>query len=280
MTISKQQTMPANAKLKTIQPAKLVPKERGVPALVRGFRVLDAVTASRQPLTVTDLARRLDLPKSTVHGLCTTLVDLNLLARRNGTSFCIGPHVMHWASGFLGKTDLITEFAALWDNLSVLADETITLSVLDGPEVVYIACRNSASPLGITFRIGMRLPAPFTATGKAILSTMSDRRVREVVSGPWPQLRTRHSVSKIEALLRELEECRLRGFSIDNEQTLEGMYCFGTPVRDSTNLAVAGIAVSVLATRVNKSMIEHAAQGIKTMAEELSRRLGANPVCE
>jgi DNA-binding IclR family transcriptional regulator len=81
-------------------------------------------------------------------------------------------------------------------------------------------------------------------------------------------------------LLRELEECRLRGFSIDNEQTLEGMYCFGTPVRDSTNLAVAGIAVSVLATRVNKSMIEHAAQGIKTMAEELSRRLGANPVCE
>jgi IclR family transcriptional regulator, blcABC operon repressor len=227
-----------------------------------------------------ELARQLKLPKSTVHGLCTTLVDLHLLVRRNGSYFCIGPHVMRWASAFLGQTELTAEFAALWDNLRLLPDETITLSVLDGTEVVYIACRNSGSPLGITFRIGMRLPAAFTATGKAILSTMSDRQVREIMSGPWPEPRTKHSVGKIEALLRELEECRQRGFSIDNEQTLEGMYCFGTPVRDSTDLAIAGIAVSLLASRVSESTVKLAAQGIKAMARELSLRLGANLECD
>lgn len=272
--------MQFRSKLKATSLAKPAAKKPGVPALVRGFRVLDAVTTSREPMTVTDLARHLRLPKSTVHGLCTTLVDLHLLVRRNGSYFCIGPHVMRWAGAFLGQADLTAQFASLWDNLHVLPDETITLSVLDGPEVVYIACRNSNSPLGITFRIGMRLPAVFTATGKAILSTMSEQQVREITSGPWPEPRTQHSVGRFETLLHELRECRERGFSIDNEQTLEGMYCFGTPVRDSTGLAVAGIAVSLLASHVNEATVKLAAQGIKAMARELSLRLGANLECD
>lgn len=272
--------MPVSTKPRAILPTKPIAKERGVPALVRGASVLDAVMASQQPMTITDLARWLKLPKSTVHGLCTTLVDLNLLARRNGTYFCIGPHVMRWASAFLGQTDLTSEFSALWDELRVLTGDTITLSVLDGPEVIYIACRNAVSPLGITFRIGMRLPAAFTATGKAILSTMTEQQVRAIMLGPWPKPRTPHSVDGIDALLRELEDCRKRGFSIDNEQTLEGMYCFGAPVRDSTGRAVAGIAASSLATQVNGSTTKLAAQGIKTMARQLSLRLGADLACE
>ncbi len=268
--------LPVNLKPAAIRSIKPMAKERGVPALVRGARLLDTVMASQQPMSVTELARSLKLAKSTVHGLCTTLVDLNLLARRNGTYFCIGPHVMRWASAFIGQTDLTSEFSALWDNLRILANETITLSVLDGPEVIYIACRNSALPLGITFRIGMRLPAAFTATGKAILSTMTDQQVCEIMSGPWPKLLTPHSVSDIDTLLRELKECRKRGYSIDDEQTLEGMYCFGTAVRDSTDRAIAGIAVSLRATRVNASTTKLAVRGIKAMARRLSFRLGAD----
>ena len=250
--------------------------EKGVPALIRASRVLDAVVASDQPLTASDLARRLSLPKSTVHGLCGTLVDLGLLARRNGNSFLIGPHVMRWANAFLAQTDLTTEFSALWDSFSVLPNETITLSVLDGTEVVYIACRNSPSSLGITFRIGMRLPAAFTATGKAILSTMPDMKVRKLMGSHWPKSLTLRSVRDIDALLAELKECRQRGFSIDDGQTREGMYCFGTPVRDSSNQVVAGVAVSLLATRVDAPTTELAAKSIQTIAHQLSVRLGAD----
>lgn len=250
--------------------------EKGVPALIRGSRVLDAVVASDQPLTVSDLARKLSLPKSTVHGLCGTLVDLGLLSRRSGNSFLIGPHVMRWANAFLAQTDLTAEFSSLWDSLTVLSDETITLSVLDGSEVVYIACRNSSSSLGITFRIGMRLPAPFTATGKAILSTMSDAQVRKLLAGHWPQPLTSRSVKNIESLMSELTDCRRRGFSIDDGQTRDGMYCFGTAVRDSSNQVVAGVAVSLLATRVDDRTTDLAAKSIQTIAHQLSVRLGAD----
>jgi IclR family transcriptional regulator, blcABC operon repressor len=249
---------------------------KNVPAVSRAHAVLDMVSACEPPLTVSEIARRLDLPKSTVHGLCATLVNLGLLSRRTDNGFNIGPHVMRWANAFNARSDVITEFAGLWDGLNVLSDETITLSVLEGPEVVYIACRNNTSPLGVTFRVGMRLPAPFTATGKAILSTWTDDRVRSLMANRWPEPLTANSVRHIDALLAELGETRARGFSIDNGQVRDGMWCFGIPVRDAANEIAAGVAVSILATRVDQPTIELIARNIRKVAEILSFRLGAD----
>ncbi len=224
------------------------------------------------------LSRALGLPKSTVHGLCVTLVNLGLLVRRSDASFRIGPHVMRWANAFLAGTDLTAEFAALWDDLKVLPNGTITLSVLDGTDVVYIGCRNSGQPLGITFRIGMRLPAVYTATGKALLSTMSDARVCEIIGHSWPDALTARSVRDVSMLLRELKECRERGYSIDDGQTREGMHCFGAVVRDSSCQAVAGVAVSLLADEVNPANLQLAADSIQKIAQAMSIRLGASPI--
>lgn len=247
-----------------------------VPALVRAHAILDLIASSDASPTVSDLARRLGLPKSTVHGLCATLVKLGLLVRGTDNCFRIGPHVMRWANTFVANSDVATEFAALWDSLNVLAGETITLTVLEGAEVVYIAARNSTSPLGLTFRIGMRLPAAFTATGKAILSTMTDEQVRGIMANRWPQPLTGNSVHSIDELLRELAKVRRKGYSIDNGQVREGMWCFGTPVRNSANQVVAGVAVSMLAGSVDGPTADLVAANIQKVARLLSTRLGAD----
>lgn len=249
---------------------------KNVPALVRAHAILDLVAASETPLTVSELAKRLSLAKSTVHGLCTTMVNLGLLVRRNDNSFHIGPHVMRWSNAFSATADLVQEFNAIFDEFDLLTTETITLTVLEGAEVMYIACRNSTLPLGITFRIGMRLPAPFTATGKAILSTMKPDQVRAVMANRWPQPLTPNSVLDIEALLQELEETRQRGFSIDNGQVREGMICLGVPVRNAANKVVAGVAVSFLSVDVEQATINLMAKNIFRVADLLSQRLGAD----
>lgn len=250
--------------------------ERQVPALVRAHAVLDLVAQTRTALTVSELARSLDLPKSTVHGLCATLLHLGLLARRGETGFKIGPHVMRWANAFVAGADITTEFAALWDGLNVLPGETITLSTLEGAEVVYIACRNSHSPLGVSFRVGMRLPAPFTATGKAILSTMGEDTVRGIMANRWPEPLTGTSVRDIDSFLVELDDTRKRGFSIDNGQVRDGMWCFGTTVRNAENQVIAGVAVSMLSGQVDQLTIDLVARNIQRIADLLSSRLGAD----
>jgi DNA-binding IclR family transcriptional regulator len=122
----------------------------------------------------------------------------------------------------------------------------------------------------------MRLPAPFTATGKAILSSMTDDQVRAIMANRWPVPLTQNSVRSIDELLTELEETRRRGYSIDNGQVDEGMWCFGTPVLNSVNKAIAGIAVSMLKSNIKVDQLDVIPENIRHVANMLSYRLGAD----
>lgn len=139
-----------------------------VPALRRAVRILDLVSGSPRNLTAAELTRVLDLPKSTAHGLLAVMTELDLLARSADGTLRIGAHSLRWANGFLSQLDIVSAFNDHLAQRHDLDPYTVTLTVREGGEVVYIGCRNSAQPLGHTFRIGMRLPAPFTATGKIL----------------------------------------------------------------------------------------------------------------
>jgi DNA-binding IclR family transcriptional regulator len=253
------------------------PEKQNAPAVARAARVLDAIAESSTPLSLADLARQLDLPKSSLHGLCATLAQLRLITRLDNGQMSLGPHVMTWANAFLARSDITQEFYAAWDEVNELPEETITLSVMDGSSVVYVACRNGSRPLGVTFRIGMRLPLPFTATGKAMASTFTDEDVRARLQGPWPKLLNSASVPNLSAFLGQLEEVRARGYSVDAGEVRDGMHCFGAPVFDSTGgHAVAGVAVSMLSLDASPAAQEKAGAAIRRLADRLSERLGAN----
>jgi IclR family transcriptional regulator, blcABC operon repressor len=247
------------------------------PALERGARILDLVARSRSFLSLSDLSRELSIARSSVHSLCQTLVTLELLIRRSDQTFQLGPHVMRWSNAFTLQSDVATEFAAIWDQETKFPGATITLTVLDGAEVVYIAARNSkGSRTSIEFRVGMRLPAAFTATGKAFLSHMSDYEIRRLYVDGLPAARTSRSVTSVDDLLCEMRSIRHAGYSCDEEQIAEGMVCFGATVLDSRNMPLAGIAVSLSldadSTADRASIIDN----LLRMAARLSHRMGAD----
>jgi DNA-binding IclR family transcriptional regulator len=245
--------------------------------VLKASQVLDVFAQSSSPLSLAELVRQLDMPKSTAHTICNTLVHLRLLTRLEGGQMALGPHLMSWANAFLSRSEITQEFFAAWDEVSVLPQETITLSVLDGSSVVYIACRNGDRPLGVTFRTGMRLPAPFTATGKAMLSTLSDDEIRQVLDGPWPERLTSAGTPGLGTLFEQIGEIRRRGYSIDRGEVRDGMHCFGAPVFDSSGKsAVAGVAVSLLSLETDPAMQEKAGRAIRALANRLSERLGAS----
>lgn len=248
------------------------------PAVGRAAAILDCIAHAGGPLSFTELAKLLQLPKSSLHGLCNTLVQLNLLTRLDSGLLSLGPHVVVWANAFLARIDITQEFFASWDEMRVLPDETITLSVRDGREVVYIACRNGNRPLGFIFKTGNRIPAVYTATGLAILSTLPDQsvyRLLDPTQSPWPSPLTRKGLTSVEELMAELPKIRQRGYSIDREGVREGMYCFGAPVFDSHSPeAVAGVAVSILANEVNPQLEQQAGLAVRQLADRLTERLG------
>ena len=247
-----------------------------VPAVSRALTLLDQLAKVREPMSLARLASELALPKSSVHGLCNTLMSYGYLRRQSDGAFLIGPRVMSLAEAFVSGTDVAQEFNALWADRGASPEETVVLSVLSGTDALYMAVRNSARPLGLAFNVGMRLPAYLSGSGKAMLAFRTPDEVRELFAGGLPVRLTRKGPRDVDALMKELAITRRRGYSIDDETVREGVFSFGAPVFDASGQAVAGIAVCINKALVGADHGERHRDVALGVARTLSRRLGGD----
>ncbi len=245
-----------------------------VPSVLKAARLLDELAASRDPLTLGELAARLELPKSSTLGLCTSLTVAGLLRRFDDGTYHLGAHLVDLAHAYLSRTDVAKEFAQALDALKAFDEEGAVLAVRHDTDVVYIACRNGNQPIGITYRIGMRLPVSCTATGKALISTLTDPEIEQLFRGKALPRLTAKSCGSVSALLEEVREVRRQGFAIDNEETRDGMCCIGVPISDPTGgPAVAAVAVCMLTGAGTPRKREQAIKTLKELAQMLLHRL-------
>ena len=247
-----------------------------VPAVTRALSLLDRLAQQREPMSLARLASELSLPKSSVHGLCNTLMSFGYLRRQPDGAFLIGPRVMSLAEAFTSGTDAVQEFNALWADAGTAPEETVVMSVLSGPDALYVAVRNSARPLGLAFNVGMRLPAYLSGSGKAMLAFREPDAVRQLYAGGLSAHLTRKGPREIDVLLKELALIRKRGYSVDDEAVREGVYSFGAPVFNAAGEVVAGVAVCINKALLGADRGERHRQAALKVARTLSRRLGAD----
>lgn len=253
--------------------ARELPKA-AVPSVLKAARVLDELAESGEPLTLGELATRLSLPKSSTLALCTSLTLCGLLKRYEDGSYQLGAHLVDLAHAYLSRTTLAREFEQALAEHPELIEEGAVMAVRDGTDVVYVACRNGTQPLGVNYRVGMRLPAHVTATGKAILSTLGDDELRELYRGKKLSSLTRHSITSVKALLADLAQTRARGYALDHEETREGMMCIGVPIVERTGApAIAAIAVSMLKGGVDEQRQKTLIATLQDLAQVLRHRV-------
>ncbi len=251
-----------------------------VPAVSRALALLDRLAQKREPMSLARLANELALPKSSVHGLCNTLMSFGYLRRQPDGAFLIGPRVMSLAEAFVAGTDVAQEFNALWADQRAdhraAPDETVVLSVLSGGDALYMAVRNSARPLGLSFTVGMRLPAYLSGSGRAMLAFSPPDEVRRLYADGLAVRLTRKGPRDVEALIKELKATRKRGHSIDDESVREGVYSFGAPVFDASGRVVAGVAVCINKAQLGADGGERFCATALRTAQALTQRLGGD----
>jgi IclR family transcriptional regulator, blcABC operon repressor len=201
------------------------------PAVTRAVAVLDAVAAAKgAPTGTSELSRRLGLPKSSIANICAALVETGLLRRDDG-GFTLGRKLAELGGAYLASTDQVHEFYRICDELPVASEETIQLATLDGIEVTYLARHDGRQPIRLASEIGRRLPASCTATGKAALAALSPDELAERLRGVrWLPAMTARSHRTVQALLDDLDRVRERGFAVDDEETADGVVCFGVAI--------------------------------------------------
>lgn len=229
-------------------------------------------------MSLTALADALGLAKSTVHGLCGTLVEAGLVTRFEDGTYHLGIRIMDLAHAYLSRTDLTSEFVKLLDSETPLPEESIVMSVLDDTEIVYVAARNGGRPFGFNFRIGMRLPAHSTASGKVHLSALPPGQVEAMAKRDAFQALTPRTITEAGSLLEQLAEVRELGYAIDDEETRLGMVCIGAPVFASGQVEpIAAVAVSLPKDGLTQPVMVDAIDTVVRLGLTLSQRLGGAP---
>jgi len=201
------------------------------PAVTRAGAILDLLAENAgEAAGPSELARRLGLPKSSIANICNALAEIGLV-RRIGTGFALGRKLAELGGAYLASVDAVQEFYEACRLLPTGSEETVQLAILDGLEMTYLARHDGRQPVRLTSQIGRRLPATVTATGKAALASIDEAELERRLAGvgELPTL-TPNSIGSVDVLRTVLATVRERGYAMDDEETVEGVVCFGVTI--------------------------------------------------
>ncbi|MCI9889271.1 IclR family transcriptional regulator [Micrococcales bacterium 31B] len=244
--------------------------------MARAVAIMDLVSrAGARGLNVADVARELGLAKSSTGNLCAELEAAGLL-ERNEVGLVLGRKTLDWAGGYLASNDQVGQFYRQCRRLPLIAREAAKLALLDGADVLFLARYDGTNPIRLTAHVGDRFPVTATATGKAMMATLSPEVVADRLRDrPFSAL-TGRSILTLEAYLEELESVRERGFAYDDEEVTPGVVCYAAAVQDGLGVP-ARLAVSVTLLKVREAEVDTAqlVSEVKELARFLSNPLHA-----
>lgn len=240
-----------------------------VPASVlgRASALLAAFDEQSPVLGVAELARRTGLAKSTVHRLAGDLCACRLLAR-DGSGYRLGGWLFELGELVPTHRSLSDAAQPIMEDLREATHQRVHLAVLDGVDVVYVNILGG-SGLGLTSRVGGRLPAHSTGVGKVMLAYSSKAAVQARIDAGLPRLTSR-TISTPEALIAELRKIRSVGMALDIEESHSGVSCVAAPVFGADRRISAGLSVTALTPSLEPGTLGPA---VRTAAFTLSRTL-------
>ncbi|GAA1836238.1 IclR family transcriptional regulator [Agromyces salentinus] len=242
-----------------------------VSVLDRVTAVFDAFGEDDEGLGVSELARRANLPKSTVSRIAADLVGQRFL-ERDGDKFTLGVRLFELAITVEEPRRLRHLALPVMTELREVTGRAVNLAVLEGPDVVFLMTVRADPAEAPSARVGGRLPAYATALGKAILAFSPPAAVERVIEGGLHP-RTRWTISDASEFRRELTGIRRLGVATEKEECVLGRACVASPVLGPGGVPIAAISVAGSAASV---VPERMASAVRAAGITLGRRIEAS----
>ncbi|PWB97788.1 IclR family transcriptional regulator [Salinibacterium hongtaonis] len=248
---------------------------RLTPAVVRTLDILELFLDGDAPLSAPDVVRLTGLPRTSVHELLATLVARDYLQKDESGAYRLGVRLLQLGNAYSSRFDMLTAANEAARELSARLGETVSVAVLEGADVFYLAKVEARDNLRLPSSIGHRLPANATGLGKAMLAYVSPPRLRELFpdASQLPVM-TASSIRTLPELEEALAGVRESGVAFEREESTPDVSCVAAPVRDSSGAVVAAISLSVPTARFAQRAEDEWADEVRAAAEEFSARLG------
>lgn len=248
-----------------------------VQSLSRGLLLLETVAEAEaeEGVTLSDLAMQVGLAPSTTHRLLNTLEQRGFLQQDAGLGrWHVGVRAFDIGNAFLNGRDFVAQSRPLLVRLMEECGETANLAVEDEGEAVMLAQVQCREMMRMMVPLGSRAPMHASGIGKALLAQMSDQEVAAILHRHGLPAITEHSIRAPEALRKELEQTRTRGWSYDNEEHAIGLRCVAATLYDEQGQAVAAISLSGPSSRISDERVSSLGRLVADIAADATRTLG------
>ena len=238
----------------------------------KSLQVLTMICESNTHLSLTDICSSLEIPKSTVLRYLVTLESSGFISQdKNGHYY---PSLKLWQMSQLSGPYTVLREASVAPMRRVLETygETINLGVLENDEVVYINILESNRDLRLSAKIGSRHPIHCTSLGKAMLFGLDESEQVALISSSM-DARTNSTITNVDDLQKDLKRCLKRGFSVEEEETEEGIVCIGAPILNRQGHPMAALSISAPSVRITKDQYKVIGNALIEAAQEIMKKL-------
>lgn len=249
-------------------------------SLERGLAILSALASGPTLLGVSELARAVDLSRSTAHRYVATLTKLGYLDQDPATrKYRLGPRVLDLGFSAINAMELREIAAPYLQQLSDETGHTVNMAILDDVDIVYIErCRASQQgqrEIDLNLHVGSRLPAYCTSLGKVLLAFLDAPRRRDALDRIDFVQRGPSTIMSKTALCSELARIRSRGIAVSDEELASGLRSIAMPVRSQSGGAAAAVNLAVHRSLGSmEDLVVRLSPALGRTVEEISRRLG------
>lgn len=243
----------------------------------RSIQILDLVSKSFDGIEMEEICEKLSIPRTSCYDILVTLVSMGMLEINEGVRrrYKIGINAYRIGMSYTNNRNISEIIDPALKALARELKKTCFYGVLEGAKIVYISKCEPENPIITTATIGTKNPVYNTSLGKAILSTMSEDKIREMEGEIKFKAFTRYSITDMDSLIKNIEITRRRGFALDERELEEHMECVGVPIFNEKRECIGAVSLSSLYRQDE----DYIALGniLKQRGLEISKSLGFMP---
>jgi len=229
---------------------------RFINSLEKGLSVISTFSAQKPEVTLTELARKNQMTLGTAHRYLLTLKELGFVNQNEeDKKYHLTPKVLSLGFSALKSMKLRMRVLPYLIKMSKEMDVTTQCAILDGVEIVYVERVRARDVVNLDITVGSRLPAYSTAMGKAILAFMDQKESKRIVNQMNLAPLTPYTITNKKTFWKELQETRLRGYAVNNQELVLGLRTLAAPIFNEGKVEAA-IGVSFPIYRIEGNNFE------------------------
>lgn len=242
-----------------------------IQSVAKAMQLLDILAASNRPMSLAEISAMTRWPKSTIHGLLSTMRETSVVAQDEEGRYMLGIRLFEYGCTLSSSWTIIEKAKPYIQHISYETGEAVFLSILDRGEVITLDRADNRTGLQATAEMGCRLPVHCTSQGKLFLAYMPPAEREAVLKRTELVAYTPHTITTQEGLLRELEQIRRQGYAVENGEYKMGLRSVAAPILDGSGQVRYAIGIIGMFRQIETEKFQNAIAVVRETADKISK---------